>query len=436
MCASSQPYRVFASLALSALLAAFLVGCEKAPPAKGGKNPKVVVTKPITDTVVDYQDFTGRLDAFKTVEIRAHVSGYITEAPFKEGDLVKEGQILFQIDKRPFEADVNQAVANLNVAIADREFQVKNAERLETLPSNAATKQEVETAVAARDKAVATVKAMQATLDRARLYLDYTHVISPVSGRVSRRMVDPGNLAIADNTLLTTVVSDDPVYAYFDVDERTYLDLMNWVAPVTGTPPADLKLSVAMRLANEKEFERVGTVDFVDNRVISNTGTIRMRGFFPNHNGRLKSGLFMRARLPTSNPYQAILIPDEAVQSDQERKYVWIVNANNEVQYRSVKLGQALQEMRVILPPETGQEGKEGVMEGEQVIISGMQRVHNGSRVDAELRPPPPPPKMSLLRLLASKGQDPGVKDQKPEAGGQKSENVEDKSGPKGEGNR
>ena len=436
MCASSQPYRVFASLALSVLLAAFLVGCEKAAPAKGGKNPKVVVTTPITDTVVDYQDFTGRLDAFKTVEIRAHVSGYITEAPFKEGELVKEGQVLFQIDKRPFEADVNQAVANLNVAIADREFQIKNAERLETLPSNAATKQEVETAVAARDKAVATVKAMQATLDRARLYLDYTHVISPFSGRVSRRMIDPGNLAIADNTLLTTVVSDDPVYAYFDVDERTYLDLMSWVAPVTGTPPPDLKLSVAMRLANEKEFERVGTVDFVDNRVISNTGTIRMRGIFPNPDGRLKSGLFMRARLPTSNPYKAILVPDEAVQSDQERKYIWIVNANNEVHYRSVKLGQALQEMRVILPPESGQEGKEGVMEGEQVIISGMQRVHNGSRVDAELRPPPLPPKMSLLRLLASKGKDPEVKDQKPEAGGQKSENVGDKSAPNGERNK
>src|SRR5947207_791485 len=186
---------------------------------------------------------------------------------------------------------------------------------------------------------------MEAAKERTQLYLDYTKVIAPVTGRISRRFVDPGNLITADTTVLTTIVTEDPMYAYFDVDERTYLDLLASVSPGQGAWGLDLP--VMMRLANETEFDRVGTVDFVDNRVIANTGTVRMRGQFKNPSGFLKAGLFTRVRLPLGSPYKAIVIPDEAILSDQERKYVWVVNGKNEVEYRSVKLGQSIRDLRV-----------------------------------------------------------------------------------------
>jgi membrane fusion protein, multidrug efflux system len=394
--------RILGRVVPVALFAMFCVtGCDKAQPAKGEKIPKVIVTKPITDTVMDYQDFTGRLDAVKTVEIRARVSGYVTEIPFKEGDVVKEGKLLFQIDARPYQADLNLAEANLKVAMADRALQKKNAERARNLlPAKAISNEEYETVLAMSEKSVAAVGAMEAARDRAKLYLDYTRVIAPVTGRVSRRFVDPGNLITADNTVLTTIVTEQPMYAYFDVDERTYLDLLASVAPGQRSWYEGLKLPVMMRLATEQEFEKVGAVDFVDNRVVASTGTVRMRGVFENPSGLLKAGLFVRVRLPIGSAYKTVLIPDEAIQSDQERKYVWIVGANNEVEYRTVKLGQSLKELRVIRAPEKGKEGKEGLSEGERVIVSGMQRVRKGVRVDAEMQDPPAPPGMPLVRLL------------------------------------
>jgi multidrug efflux system membrane fusion protein len=394
-------------------------GCDKAQPAKGTKNPRVIVTRPITDTVMDYQDFTGRLEAVKTVEIRARVSGYVTSVEFKEGDIVKEGSLLFQIDVRPYQADLNQAEANLKVALADRDLQKRNAERAKTLlPANAISKEDHDTVLAASEKSVAMVGAMEAARDRAKLYLDYTRVIAPVTGRISRRYVDPGNLITADNTALTTLVTENPMYASFDVDERTYLDLLAHVAPGRSSWYEGLKLPVMMRLANEKEFEKVGIVDFIDNRVIATTGTVRMRGVFQNPGALLKAGLFARIRLPIGSAYKALLIPDEAIQSDQERKYVWVVSDKNEVEYRSVTLGQSLKELRVVRPAQAGQEGKEGLAEGERVIVSGMQRVRKGVQVDAEMQEPPTPPGMPLVRLLTQngdgRGQAPEPRDQKP----------------------
>jgi RND family efflux transporter MFP subunit len=377
-------------------------GCEKAAPAKANRNPRVLVTTPITETVMDYQDFTGRLDAVKTVDIRARVSGYVNEAPFKEGYLVKEGSLLFQIDPRTYQADLNQAQANLTVAIAERNLQQKNAERARRLySSKAIAPEDYETAMAASDKASASVGAMQAAKERALLYVDFTRVLAPITGRVSRRFVDPGNLINADSTILTTLVSENPMYAYFDVDERTYLGPGFGRAGQSVASPG-LKLPVMMRLANEDDFEKdkVGFVDFVDNRVVGTTGTVRMRGVFQNPLGVLKAGLFVRIRLPIGSPYRALLIPDEAVQSDQERKYVWVVNRNNEVEYRSVEPGQSIREWRVIRPAEKGKEGKEGLSPGERVITSGMQRVSKGKAVEAELQPPLPPPDIPLVRLL------------------------------------
>lgn len=393
------------------LASALSVGCHHAPATKANKVFEVVATTPITDEVTDYQDFTGRMDALKTVDIRPRVSGYITEAPFVEGDIVKEGDVLFQIDPRQYQDEVNQAKANLKLAEADRVLQTRRAARGMELVrggTGAVSPEDVDQLIAAREKAVANVSAMKAALERAELNLEFTHVTvpplrddkgNPLAGRVSRRMVDPGNLVNADQTILTTLVSIDPVYAYFDVDERTYLELAEITAKQTQSWFSALQFPVLMRLANEDEFRTKGHVNFLDNRLNANTGTVRMRGVFANPSGIYKSGLFVRIRLPLGVPYKTLMIPDEALQSDQGRKYVYVVTKGknekdeevDKVEYRSVQLGQSLGGLRAI---------KEGLKADERVIVSGMQRVRPGVEVKVTMREPPTPPKSALTETL------------------------------------
>jgi RND family efflux transporter MFP subunit len=366
-------------------------GCGPASPSKASKPIDVVVTTPITDKVTDYQDFTGRLDAVKTVDIRARVSGYVNQIPFKEGDLVKEGDLLFQIDPRTYQADYNLTVANYNQATAEQDLQQKNIVRARKLRGTGAiTQEEVDQIEGALEKAGAAVGAAVATRDRAKLYLDYTRVVSPVSGRVSRRLVDPGNLINADSTLLTTVVTEDPMYAYFDVDERTYLNLVGAAPADQGAWLAGKKYPVHLRLANEDEYAHSGVIDFVDNRLSGNTGTIRLRGVFENPRHLFKSGLFVRIRLPIGQTYQTLLIPDEAILSDQGRKYVYVVNSQNSVEYRAVEPGQSIQGLRVI---------KEGIAAKDRVIVSGMQRVRPKAEVEPKMQPPPKAPSTTGKQL-------------------------------------
>jgi RND family efflux transporter MFP subunit len=380
----------FLFLPLVFILAA---GCERSQPPAERPKVEVVVTTPITDKVTDYQDFTGRLDAVKTVDIRARVTGYVTKAPFKEGDDVHEGDLLFEIDPRTYEADHNQAEANLKLAEADSKLQQKNAARAQRMRSDKALSQEeYETTVATAEKSKATVKSMEAARDRAKLYVDFTRVMAPWNGRISRRLVDPGNLVNADQTILTTMVTEDPLYAYFDVDERTYLDLVASAKSGQSSWFEGLQFPVLMSLANEAgKFDHIGTVNFIDNRVNATTGTIRMRGVFPNPLKALKPNLFARIRLSTGRPYDAILIPDEAILSDQGRKYVDVVNDQGEVVYRPVTIGQEIRGLRVM---------KEGLAPGEWVIVSGMQRVKPGTKVQKKEQPPPKPPESPLSRLL------------------------------------
>lgn len=402
-----------AGLGTIAVLAALAAagGCHPAPPPKMAKSLEVIATTPVTNEVTDYQDFTGRMDALKTVEIRPRVSGYITEAPFTEGDIVKEGDLLFQVDPRPYQDEVNQAKANLELAKADVILQSKRAARgigLARGNTGAVSPEDIDQLIAARDKAVATVSANKAALERAELNLEFTHVKvpalhddqgNPLEGRISRRMVDPGNLVNADQTILTTLVSIDPMYAYFDVDERTYLELAAITAKETDSWFSALQFPVLMRLANETEFQTKGYVNFLDNRLNANTGTVRMRGVFSNPSGVLKSGLFVRIRLPLGAPYKSLMVPDEALLSDQGRKYVYVVKKDSnekdevvdKVEYRSVQLGQAIQGLRVV---------KSGLTEGERVIVTGMQRVRPGAVVKVKMREPPRPPKSSLTTIL------------------------------------
>jgi RND family efflux transporter MFP subunit len=401
---------------VAVFVAVLVAGCQPSARPKGNRIAEVFVTTPITGEVTDYEDFTGRLDALKTVDVRPRVSGYVDEAPFKEGDIVHEGDLLFQIDPRTYQAEFNQAEANLKQAEAERVFQTKKAERDRHLVSTGSIqKEEYEQTVANRDKAIATVGSMKAARDRARLYLEFTRVTAPLSGRISRRLVDPGNLVNADQTILTTIVTEDPVYAYFDVDERTYLKLATATESTSASWFSKLSFPVLMRLANEEEFTQVGRVNFLDNRVSANTGTVRMRGVFDNPKGHLKSGLFVRIRLPVGIPYKALLVPDEALLSDQGRKYVFVVQTEKDdqgndverVKYRSVKLGQSINGLRVIKEEEPKQgEGvkEEGLKEGERVIVTGMQRVRSGAVVQVKTQEPPQAPRSPLTDLLTGKG--------------------------------
>jgi RND family efflux transporter MFP subunit len=372
----------------------WLAGCDQGQvKSQTKKTPEVVVTTPITAEVTDFQDFTGRLDGIKTVEIRARVSGFIMTAPFKEGDLVHEGDLLFKIDPRTYQATYNQAEANLKLAETDRILQERNAHRARQMVGGLSIGQEeYDTMIATFEKSKATVGSMQAARDMAKLYLDYTEVTAPLTGRISRRFVDPGNLVVQDSTALTTIVSDNPLYAYFDVDERTYLELLGTAEKNKASWMKDLQFPVVMRLANEEQFTRTGSVNFVDNRVNANTGTIRMRGVFDNSSGVLKAGLFVRVRLPIGNPSPEILIADEALLSDQGRKYVLVIDDKNEVGYRTVTIGQEIQGLRVI---------KKGLAMGDKVILSGQQRVRPGVTVQAKVQAPPKPPQSALSRLLS-----------------------------------
>jgi RND family efflux transporter MFP subunit len=412
-----------------ALSVVFCVGCESTKPAKGTKIPKVTVTKPITDKVMDYQDFTGRLESVESIEIRARVSGYVVgaiqrrdhttsassgetdpEIPAKEGEFVRKGELLFKIEETPYRVEYNQLDANLRLAQAERKLMATKRARADSLwKEKAMSKEDHDTAVAEDEKSEAQVESTAAMKAKAKLYLDWTRVRAPGDGRLSRRFVDPGNLITADNTILTTIVAENLMYAYFDVDERTYLDLLASNSPGKKSWQEGMKFPVMMRLANEDEFKRVGEVDFVDNRVVANTGTVRMRGVFQNPGGRLKAGLFVRVRLPVSGAYTATLIPDEAIQSDQERKYVWVVNLKNEAEYRSVKIGQSIrggttEEPVMLRVLKKDEKGKEGLSLDERVIISGMQRVRRDHPVEAVDTHPPLPPESSLVRLLKKAG--------------------------------
>jgi RND family efflux transporter MFP subunit len=414
------PRRGWYLLGPGLLLAALAGGCTNGEPAKkAGKPVAVTVVKPIIDDVLDYQDFTGRLSAVQTVELRARVSGYVTKANFKEGDTVSKGAVLFEIDRRPYQVKLDQARAQLGSARA-------TASRARTLYSRAYAllgkksgfQEEVDMRKGDLDVAEAAVLEAKAKVEDAQLNLDFCSVTAPTSGRVSRRLVDPGNMVVTDTTPLTTLVTEGLLYAYFDVDERTFLDLVGAPAPSPGSrlPPwvAKLQLPVLMRLANEEDFirrlptgetvTRLGKVDFIDNQVIGTTGTIRMRGVFKDPERALKPGLFTRIRLPLGAPYKALLIPDEALMTDQGRKVVYALDAQDRVEYCKVKVGQAVGGFRVILPPDRDKDGKtkkdEGLTEQDRVLLTGLQRVQPGARVVPTLAPAPPRPESPLRQLI------------------------------------
>lgn len=361
-------------LPLAALAVLVMSGCGKAPETAGSMPPaKVSVAKVLEQPVNEWDEFTGRLEAPETVEIRPRVSGQIDEVAFSEGALVKKGDLLFQIDPRPFQAEVRrlEALVAQGRANATRsENEAQRGERLRT--SNAISAELADSRTSAAQEARAAVGAIQAQLDLAKLNLSFTRVTAPISGRVSRAEITAGNLVTADVTALTSVVSTDKVYAYFDADERVFLKY----SQLARQGQRGQSTPVYLGLSNEDGNPHLGQMNFLDNQVNPKTGTIRGRAVFDNSKGEYTPGLYARLKLVGSGTYSAVLITDEAVGTDLGKKFVLVMDGNNNSVYRSVELGPKIEGLRIV---------RSGLNKDDTIIVKGLQRVRPGSPVTPEV---------------------------------------------------
>jgi multidrug efflux system membrane fusion protein len=335
----------------------------------------VSVARVLERPVKDWDEFTGRLQAPETVEIRPRVSGYIDKVAFTEGSQVKHGDLLFIIDPRPYKAETDRAAADLKryqTALQLARIELSRVQKLKD--SGAVSEEELDERKSTVAQTEANVGGSQAALEAAKLNLDFTRVTSPIDGRVSRAEVTRGNLVTGGTnggTLLTSVVSMDPMYLYFDADEQSYLRYTQMARP-GSRPNSHVAAPVNVGLANEEGFPHTGVLDFVDNQLNSQTGTIRARAVLENKDGRYTPGLFARVQLLAGSEYQAILIDDRAVNTDQDQKYVLLLGANDTVEYRRVKLGRIIDGLRIV---------REGLKPGDVIIVNGAQRVHPGIMV-------------------------------------------------------
>jgi RND family efflux transporter MFP subunit len=314
----------------------------------------------------------------KTIEIRARVTGYLDKVNFADGVEVKEGDILFEIDPRSYAAEVHRAEGN----VAQNEAHMSRLDRDYRRAAGVAAKevlsrQELDKVEGDYTEARGMLGVARAQLEMAKLNLDFTQVKAPISGRISRRMVDPGNLVRADDTMLTTIVSLDPMYAYFDIDERTVLKLRRLTAEGKRKSRSDgAVLSVFVGLSDEEDYPHQGEINFTENRIDPSTGTLRVRGVIPNPKPRLLSpGMFIRIRLPVGDSHEALLVPEKAVGTDQGNKYLYVVDKEDKVNYRPVKTGSLNEGMRVIT---------DGLAQGERIIVIGGQRVRQGTLVEPQ----------------------------------------------------
>ncbi|MDA7086444.1 efflux RND transporter periplasmic adaptor subunit [Pseudomonas sp. SA3-5] len=360
-------------LALATLLA--LSACGKSPEATTQMPAaQVSVAEVIEQPINEWDEFTGRLEAPESVDIRPRVSGLIDRVAFDEGSLVKQGELLFQIDPRPFEAEVKRLQAQLQQARASQARTQSEARRGERLrKSNAISAELADARASAAQEAKAIVAGIQAELDNARLNLSFTRVTAPIDGRVSRAEVTAGNLVTAGQTQLTSLVSTDRVYAYFDADERVFLKYVE-LARKAGSQTRDAS-PVYLGLSNEEGHPHLGQLDFIDNQVNPKTGTIRGRAVFDNSAGAFTPGLYARLKLVGSSIYAATLIKDEAVGTDLGKKFVLVLGADHSVNYRAIELGPKLDGLRIV---------RSGLAKGEQIVVNGLQRAMPGSIVDPQ----------------------------------------------------
>jgi RND family efflux transporter MFP subunit len=364
----NEPFHVCGKWLITVGLSLWLAACNNQQPATHGlPAPEVTVSKPEQREVVNWNEFTGRTAAVKLVSVTPRVSGYIVDIPFKEGDVVHKGDLLFQIDPRPYQHACEQAVGQLQQAQANQQLQDVTFARQQRLrETGVIAKEDYDTALSNKSQAASQVISAQAALASAQLNLEFTHVTSPISGRVSRQLVNIGNLVQADSTQLTTIVSIDPIYAYFSMDELAALSYQRLGREGKLARSQDGKVPVYLQLQDETGFPHEGTIDFSDNAFDSTTGTLLVRGTFPNPDGFLTPGNFVRVRLASSPKYNALLVADRAIGSDQDQSFVYVVDAKNIARLRHVKIGQLAEGLRVV---------KSGLQPDDEVIINGIIKV-------------------------------------------------------------
>ena len=381
---SREPVNRFVTVVLPALAAAVLTlllqGCRSEADTQAAEPaPQVTVAAAIEREVQEWDEFTGRLEAVEAVEIRPRVTGYIESVNFAEGSIVKKGDLLFVIDQRPYRAELAKAEAELARAVARAELSNTDVERSEKLLDvKAVSREEYDQRLNAQREALASVDAARAAVTAAKLNLEFTRITAPITGRVSRAVVTAGNLVTGGSnaaTLLTTLVSIDPIYVSFEGDEQVYLKYTERARRGDRPSSRDAANPVLMGLSNEQGYPHRGAMTFVDNQVDPRTGTIRARASFDNKDGYLTPGLFARVKLLGHNSHKAVLVDDRAIGTDQSQKFVYVVDRENKVSYRGVKIGRLTDGLRIV---------QEGLQPGENVIVNGMQRVHPGTVVAPE----------------------------------------------------
>jgi RND family efflux transporter MFP subunit len=383
---NEPPMRYFITFSINFVLlialSLALPGCVQAPAVTAtAQRVQVEVSLPVEREVTDYADFTGRTAAVDSVEVRARVGGYLDKVNFKEGTLVNKGDVLFEIDPRTYEATHASAKAELERQKAQLTLDANLLRRAEALFGRGAlSPEEHDRAVAQHSGSRAGLAAAEARVQQSELDLAFTKVTAPVSGRISRYNVTVGNLVQPGEqnggTMLTTIVSVDPMYAYFDVDEHTELDVRRLVREGKAKSTRDVAVPVWLGLADEASYPHRGTINFTDNQVNPKTGTIKCRGVFPNKDEALSPGMFVRVRMPLGEPHRALLVVDRALETDQGQKILDVVNDKNEVVVRRVRVGSLHENLRVI---------EEGLKPGERVVVNGLQQIRPGAAVETKL---------------------------------------------------
>jgi RND family efflux transporter MFP subunit len=373
------------------LCATFVASCGQNPQAGAPPPPAVTVATPTKRTVFDFDEYVGRFTAVNSVEVRAHVSGYLDAVNFKDGQTVKQGDLLFTIDKRPFQYTLDQVRANLQTAQSNLSYTEADLNRgRELVGQRTITEQIFEQRSQAFRNAQASVAAAQANVQQAELDLQFTELRAPIAGRIGDRRVSQGNLvtggAGGNTTLLATIVSTDPIYFEFTFDEASYLRYERLPKDSSDVASRGAGVKIALKLIDESDFTHEGQMDFVNNVIDSTTGTIRARAVFKNPNGVFTPGMFGRVRVPASPAYDGLLVPAAATATEQTRKYVLVVGADNTVAQRFVTLGQTTPDNLVVI--------KSGIGPDDRLIVNGLMRARPGQKVTPQEQgaaPPAPP---------------------------------------------